>query len=65
MHSAKYWVFKARQNWSKLSVPDNPHFDSAESTKWFIDQLNNAKSYLEYGTGGSTIQAASRGVNMV
>lgn len=65
MHSAEYWIFKARQSWSRFSVPDTPHFDSDESTKWFVDQLNNAKSYLEYGTGGSTLQAASRGVNMV
>lgn len=42
-----------------------PHFDSPETTDWFLDRLASTKRYLEYGTGGSTYQAARIGVNFI
>lgn len=46
-------------------VPDMPHFDSSESTKWFLAQLAGSNRYLEYGTGGSTFQAAKLGLDFI
>lgn len=40
-----------------LSVPDHPHFD-AESIPYFLDRLAASTEYLEYGCGGSTVEAA-------
>lgn len=42
-----------------------PHFDSPESTAWFLKQLEGSKLYLEYGTGGSTYQAARLGIDFI
>ncbi len=39
-----------------FDVPSEPHFD-AESTEYFRQQISSARSYLEYGSGGSTILA--------
>lgn len=44
-----------------FAVPDEPHFDPA-STPEFIARLKQAKSYLEFGSGGSTLLAARLGV---
>lgn len=44
-----------------FDVPSEPHFDE-ESTAYFRKQLKSARSYLEYGSGGSTI-LASKTVN--
>ena len=32
---------------------------------WFLDTLKGAKLYLEYGTGGTTYQAAKAGVDFI
>ncbi len=45
-------------------VPSAPHFDEA-STPFFIDRLQAARSYLEFGSGGSTFLAASLGKDFV
>lgn len=58
-------AFAARQRSGRLPVPDMPHFDSPESTSWFLHQLRGAKRYLEYGTGGSTYQAAKLGLDFI
>lgn len=58
-------AFAAQQRLGRLHVPDLPHFDSPETTAWFLDRLAGAKRYLEYGTGGSTYQAALRGVDFI
>jgi hypothetical protein len=39
-----------------FDVPTEPHFDS-ESTAYFRKRLETSRSYLEYGSGGSTILA--------
>lgn len=70
-HVKKFWdevnevAFAAQQRLGRLQVPEMPHFDSPESTSWFLDQLGGAKRYLEYGTGGSTYQAARVGVDFI
>lgn len=58
-------AFAAQQRLGHLAVPDMPHFDSAESTEWFLAQLASATRYLEYGTGGSTYQAAKLGLDFI
>lgn len=40
-----------------IEVPDRPHFD-AESYSYFRERLAGAAEYLEYGSGGSTVEAA-------
>ena len=39
-----------------FDVPSEPHFDE-EGTAYFCQQLESARNYLEYGSGGSTILA--------
>lgn len=41
----------------EFAIPEHPHFDP-ESTSYFIDRLARAEEYLEYGSGGSTVEAA-------
>ena len=36
-----------------------------ETLPWFLDTLKGAKLYLEYGTGGTTYQAAKAGVDFI
>ena len=43
-----------------FQVPDAPHFDPA-SQPFFLDCLDRARSYLEYGSGGSTVLAGRSG----
>ena len=56
-------MFLAKKQFSGFAgaeVPDDPHFDD-QSTTYFLDKLDQCTFYLEYGTGGSTIQAARKG----
>jgi hypothetical protein len=46
-----------------VDIPSEPYFDE-ESTAYFRAQLERARNYLEYGSGGSTI-LANRLVNML
>jgi hypothetical protein len=48
----------------RFDVPTEPHFDS-ESTAYFREQLSNARNYLEYGSGGSTVLANQIVTNLV
>ncbi|MFM1848121.1 MAG: hypothetical protein RL417_1595 [Pseudomonadota bacterium] len=43
-------------------VPSTPHFDEV-STPFFVERLRNARTYLEFGSGGSTFLAAELGKN--
>jgi hypothetical protein len=47
-----------------FQVPSAPHFDS-ESTDYFTARLRAATSYLEFGSGGSTVLAAREGKRFV
>jgi hypothetical protein len=44
-----------------FTVPDSPHFESAETTEWFRNKLGAARGYVEFGSGGSTCLAAKLG----
>jgi hypothetical protein len=52
-----YARFAFNQRIKGFSVPDAPHFDEA-STEYFLTRLKQASYYLEYGCGGSTVEAA-------
>ena len=54
-----------RRRFLGVDVPEEPHFDSVESTSWFLDKLAKSRRYLEYGMGGSTYTAAKLGVPFV
>ena len=45
-------------------VPSAPHFDN-ESTAYFVERLRAARSYLEYGAGGSSFMASQMGKNFI
>lgn len=53
--------FKVNQRLKGVGVSDKPWFDD-ETLAWFEERLPRAKSYLEFGSGGSTIMAARLGV---
>lgn len=54
-----------RQRLVEYDVPSLPHFDSEETTQWFMHKLADSKMYLEFGSGGSTCLAAKIGVRFV
>lgn len=52
------------QRFKGFSVPAEPLFDPV-STPYFIEQLRESSSYLEFGSGGSTILATELGKSFV
>ncbi len=52
---------KARHLSAKIEIPTVPHFDD-EGVTYFLDRLARASCYLEYGSGGSTVCVAKRGI---
>jgi hypothetical protein len=57
--------FLYRQRITGFDVPTSPHFDSDETTTWFVETLKRSTMYLEYGSGGSTFLAAQLGIPFV
>ena len=57
---AMYPRFFYAQRIKGFTIGDQPHFDPA-SYDYFISKLREARSYLEYGGGGSTVVAAREG----
>lgn len=53
-------TFLASKRFTHFNVPDEPHFDD-QSTKFFMEKVNSSTFYVEYGTGGSTVQASKWG----
>jgi hypothetical protein len=54
------WEYAKFRWWQRLEgapIPDRPHFDPG-SMEYFLESLSRAKLYLEYGCGGSTVEAA-------
>ena len=45
-------------------VPDEPHFDRA-SLELFCRLLSQAQTYVEYGSGGSTVLASKQGCKTI
>lgn len=48
-----------------FTVADTPAFEEPEGTPLFVERLAVAGSYLEFGSGGSTVLAAHAGVPFV
>lgn len=42
---------------SGYAIPERAHFDR-EAAAYFVERIKSSRVYLEYGSGGSTIQAA-------
>jgi hypothetical protein len=53
--------FVRSQRATGIHVPDSPHFDPA-SLPFFFEALDESKSYLEFGAGGSTLEVARRNI---
>lgn len=63
----KYLVmawFLIKQRVIGFKIPDNPHMDQ-EGTALFKDLLAKTNVYLEFGTGGSTLEAVKAGVDII
>lgn len=62
---------KASRGWKSMRgadedfvVGDTPFLDD-EALEYFVRQLQETKTYVEYGTGGSTVFAASAGCTVI
>lgn len=53
--------FFYHQRVTGFTVPDEPHLDP-ETLAWFAGRLGKARSYMEFGAGGSTRLAGRLGV---
>ena len=53
--------FLYRQRIAGFAVPAEPQFD-APSLPVFLELLDRARIYLEFGAGGSTLAASRRGI---
>jgi hypothetical protein len=58
---ALYVPFLYSQRIEGFTIASLPRFDEA-STQYFVERLERARSYLEFGSGASTLLAAQRGV---
>ena len=56
--------FRRNQFLHGSAISDSPHFDS-EALAYFDRALADAKTYLEYGSGGSTLRAAKLSCRIV
>lgn len=54
-------AFKVSQRLHGAPVSDSPWFDDA-TLAWFTARLPQAQSYIEFGSGGSTVMAAKLGI---
>lgn len=62
MNLGSWLRFRVRRLLCGISVPEKPVFDSDATTAWFTSELARAQTYVEYGSGGSTVVAASLGL---
>lgn len=53
--------FQRARYWGAIKCPARPHFEGELCTNYFEKRLREATTYLEYGSGGSTVLAASLG----
>lgn len=61
--SVAIWLkFTLKRMLLGVTVPEKPVFDCEASTSWFAAELSRADSYVEYGSGGSTVLAAALAV---
>lgn len=57
-------IWQCHQRIIGFAVPDSPHFEE-ESLPYFRERLRSSTLYLEYGCGGSTVEAARLGKSFV
>ena len=50
-----------QQRLTRITLPSEPHFDE-KTQLFFLDRLPKSQSYLEFGSGGSTMMAARLGI---
>lgn len=62
MINPAYLIFRARRRMSGITIGTSPYFGSQEATDWFLDALAGSTRYVEFGSGGSTYVAASKGI---
>jgi hypothetical protein len=62
MSVAVWFRFTLKRALLGIAVPEKPVFDCEASTSWFAAQLSRVDSYVEYGSGGSTVLAAALAV---
>lgn len=53
--------FKVKQRLRGVEVSETPWFDEP-TLAWFVERMNSVRSYMEFGSGGSTVVAARIGV---
>jgi hypothetical protein len=56
---AKLQRFRNRQQRETIVVSDSPHFESKECVDFFTAELMRCGHYVEFGSGGSTMLAAT------
>ena len=56
LHKAR-WMARRAGLWSDVAVPSGATFPAPAMEKW-LEQTGRANVYLEYGAGGSTVEAA-------
>jgi hypothetical protein len=56
--AAELIYFKMRRLIRGINIPSTPQFGTQISTEYFLERLKACNFYLEYGSGGSTFQAA-------
>ena len=52
------------RHWSVVNIPDRPHMEE-EGIWHFARKMADAKVFLEYGSGGSTLFAAYQGAEII
>lgn len=60
-----YLNFQRSRYSGMITCPDRPHFENQASTDYFEMRLREATTYLEYGSGGSTVLAVELGKRVV
>lgn len=68
IHTVRYYAFCVKviiqHKIRNTVVPSLPHFD-VDTQQYFLDRLSLSKSYLEFGSGGSTLLAAKLSVKTI
>lgn len=63
--SYKLLIFLIYEKFNNLTIKDVPSFRTNEEINWFIESIKKCNFYIEFGSGGTTIQAAKHNVKMI
>ncbi len=61
----KYLKYLYARHVSGFQISEEPFFASLDSVEWFKRRLSTSQTYLEYGSGGSTVLAARLGIPFI